>query len=253
VPRYLGSEDPKSPKKLREQRALAALQVLVPELFGKNFRIGTSGSEPDFVCDEASGPLGIEIVEYFSPEQIAGSPLTEQQYLADQVTSHATRVCKQLGLENVLAEVEFTFEERIRKHQVPYLARTIASVIRPVAAGIVQSQTWRGRHLLPPTIAEVWACRRDNIPAPFVGHSWGGTVEAADLDFVQQIIAGKEDKLSIYQSCCSRLWLALIVDPYHVASMAYVPKTFRIKQSKFERVLVLQGWSYTIDILSDAA
>jgi hypothetical protein len=251
--RYRGSEDPGSPKKMREQRVFLTLQALHPDLADKRFRPGTPGREPDFVCEDKAGSVGIEIVEYFTPEPVDGSPIAEQQYLADQVTNRATDICKQLGFQHVLAEVEFTFEERIRPQQLPYLALTVASIIRPVASGELRHETWRGRHVLPPTIGEIWACRRDNIPAPFVGRAWGGSVEQANLDRVRQIITDKEDKLSIYQSHCSRVWLVILVDPYQSASMAYVPTTWRISHSQFERVLVLHGWSYTIDVWNAAA
>ena len=249
--RCRGSEDPRSPKKLREQRVIATVQTLEPRLAGCRFRLGVAGAEPDFVCQSHSE--GIEIVEYFRPEMIGGSSVAKQQYLADQVTRRATAMCKQLGLQRVLAHVEFTFKVEIKPPAVPYLARAVIPLIRPVAEGITPSVTCRDRNILPKPIGEIWACRRDNVPQPFVGRQWGGSVPKADLSHLQDLITHKESKLSIYRRNCSTIWLVILVDPHETASMGYVPPEFRIDQSAFDRILVLQGWSYTIGLWESAA
>lgn len=251
--RYRGSEDPRSPKKLREQRVIAAVQALEPQLAGCEFRLGVPGTEPDFVCRSPHHSEGIEIVEYFRPERIGSSSVVKQQFLADQVTRSATAMCKQLGLQRVLAHVEFTFKVEIRPPAVPYLAQAVIPLIRPVAEGLTSSITCRDRNILPTPIGEIWACRRDNVPQPFVGRQWGGAVPEADLTHLQELITQKESKLSIYRRNCSTVWLVILVDPHETASMGYVPPKFRINRSAFDRVLVLQGWSYTIGLWESAA
>jgi hypothetical protein len=247
-----GIESPNLPKKQRELRVMQSLRQLDAGCANGDFVAGVAGVEPDFVLVRPGRRIGIEIVEYFRPDTVDESPLKEQEYFADCVTAAATNTCKEAGLAHVFAIVDFDFTSRIRKHDVSPLASMLANLVAPVGLGREHKIEFRDELHLPSPIASVWACRRQTVPEPFVGREWGGNVPAIDLAHLDQVIESKERRLAIYRQQCAEVWLAILVDPFHIASMAYVPPDYRLRVSQFERVIVLQGWSHTVELWNAA-
>ncbi|HEX3069741.1 MAG TPA: hypothetical protein VHX14_14325, partial [Thermoanaerobaculia bacterium] len=150
--------------------------------------------------------------------------------------------------KNLWASVEFDQHAKLRKEDVSGIARSIASIVAPAATHQLRTLRVHRRNQLPSGVIDIWAHHRDNVEEPFVGLAWGGRVAPADEIELSKLAERKDKKLAIYRRHCSAVWLLLVVDPYSPASMAYVPSEFRLRNSGFDRVVALQGWSYTIDL-----
>jgi hypothetical protein len=253
VRRHFGSEDPQSPKKRRERRALDAVRALMPALPQGEARDGEAGQEPDFVIQCASGSFGIEVVEYFQPDIHSGLPVRAQEAFLEAVSKAAMTECGHAGLIHVSATVTFDLDLRINKAQVVDVAKCIVDLIRPASSATVPSLRLRNREDLPRGIREIWAHYRPWVEEPFVGISWGGTVPPVDEKTLHELIAEKETKLEqIYRHRCSEVLLIVLVDPYRGPSMAYVPPESRLVTSTFSRVVALQGWSEIVELWNAA-
>jgi hypothetical protein len=247
------TESPDSPKKSREMRVIDALSALDPSAADARVTRGTAGIAPDFVLHCPDGAVGVEVVEYFRPDTVDGSPLREQEWLTNVVASRATQLCRDHGYKEMLGVVEFDFSRRIRRGDVSILAERLAQLAGAVGTGKQRSLDARGRGSLPAPIAKMWVHRRETVEAPYIGLQWGGTVPEVDKRHLLAEIRRKEQKLHIYRRSCSEVWLAVLIDPFRVATSAYVPPQMRLESSSFERVIAVQNWSYTTDLWSTVA
>jgi len=249
----MNSEHLCSPKKLREARAMHGLATLDQLWPTGELRPGVAGREPDFVLETPNGPLGVEIAEYYTPALTTRWRLKERDKLAELILAETTRECNARGISNVFASVEFDDDAEILRKDIPEIIEALASILRPVSSLRLPTLRLRGRARVPRCVADLWAHYREGIDSSFVGRSWGGCVEPVSEQELLRLIAQKEAKLPLYRQHCSAVWLLLIVDQYQPASIGYVPPDYRIAGSTFDRIVVLQGWSYTIDIWRSAA
>ena len=247
-------QDPAEAKKLRERHALDSLQRLHTCFPAGAIRRGLDGREPDFVVESCDSVIGIEVVELFRDELHAGTPIAAQEAFTFEIADAVTVECQKAGLKHVYSSLVFDYRVRLDRNSVTHLASWLIPTLQPVARGERKSLRLISRRELPPGVSEMWAYHRALIEDPYVGPSWGGLVPPAKESAVRRLIAGKEDKRKrIYSKTCSEVWLLIVVDPYKVASMAYVAPVFKLGSANFDRVIVLQGWNNVLDLWNKAA
>jgi hypothetical protein len=248
-----GSEHPDSAKKLRERQAVDVVRRLTHSFPEGDIVLGKAGEEPDFILHSPRGVIGIEVVEYYRPDIHSKLSVKAQEKFTEKVSRIVTAECVRAGLTKVFATITFDYSERLTTTDVGPLARRVVELISPAESPEVPTLRIYFRELLPRGITEIWAHHRPYEQRPFVGVSWGGLVPPIDNEKLLEVIAGKERKLTnIYRHACSEVWLIVLVDPYNVASMAHVPPEFRLSQSRFARVIALQGWTYALDLWGGA-
>jgi hypothetical protein len=252
-PRRRDSKALDSQKKL-EKRAIEAVRAIDPVFPEGEIVPGKAGHEPDFVIETGRGRHGFEIVECFRPSIHAGVPVAAQESFTAEMTRQITRECKRVNLSNVSASVEFDHCVLLAKCDTQRIVRHLVKLIEPVAAGKPPRLRICHSPKLPLGVCDLLAHHRQSIREPFVGLRWGGPVPVVDETALRELIRGKERKFTtIYPRNCSRVWLVVVVNQLTVATMAYVPGSFAISASSFERIVVLQGWSDVIEIWNTAA
>ncbi len=218
-----------SPKKLRERAAVETFKKLLPAFPDGQI---VSGEEPDFTV----GDLGIEVIEYFRPDNVAGSPLQEQEALRHRITTAATNGCK-LANANVFVTAFFNRSERIRKKDVETVATAIVSVAVAFAASAGVQQTINNVGQLP-------ACIDTLVLAGPVGEPFATSTDAVWVseitsDELRTMVIGKEERLSAYRRRCSKVWLLIVVNGFRLSSIAQLPRRLPFVASGFDGVYVL--------------
>ncbi len=241
-------------KQLRERHAVDTLQRLYAAFPSGLIRRGAAGTEPDFIVESEKKQVGVEVVEYFRPDIHEGLPVKAQEIFTAEVAAALTKLCSVAGLRNVSATLTFDYDVRLTKRDIPRLGRWLISELGRVAQGEIASYRVQHRQDLPVGVSEVWAHHRPWADDPYIGVSWGGVVRPASEYALSQLIARKERKLAqIYHESCSEVWLLVLVDPYNVASVAYVAPDYRLTRSTLARVIALQGWNGAIELWNAAA
>jgi hypothetical protein len=237
-------------KKARERHALTAAQELDGHFPRVSFRDGKEGAEPDFVLTLPDGTLGVEIVECFSPDLHRGLSRNAQETFTFKVADKVKTECLRIGISHLSAHLTFDFSVRLRNEEIAPLAKEIVELIKPCGDPSTPRLRFVRRRQLPSAIKEISAHHRPTIPEPFIGLA-SGVPPAAPFDERQlrELLKGKNEKFfRIYQLSCSKTWLLVVVDQYRVACQTYIPPDLRLTESPFDRVIVLQGWSDTLEI-----
>lgn len=221
-------------KKAYEKRATERLKELYPE-FPEG--IIEYDEEPDARVRTQVGCTGIEITDYFRPEQQNGSPLQEQESLTHSVASRASALYPSTE-PPVWATLMFTKDVRLSKRDVNSIAASLVAAVRE-ATGSGRSRVANEGQLPESIDAIVLYPLGVGKTTEFTvaGTTWPPEI---DHDEVARIIAGKERKLPAYRKACAPVWLLIVVNGFRLSSMTSSPAGLENAfQSTFDRVLLL--------------
>jgi len=226
----------------RERQAVEDLQQLFSDFPPGEIE---DGEAPDFLVRSGGACVGIEVCEYFRPERLLGSPLREQEALAQQIAGRATEICVERGASPFWAPLSLEHDVRLHKRDVEHVARAIALAILARHADYI-----RNDGQLPTCVSDIVVHKLGPKHAPsitIIGTTW---LPPLDHEELVRIIAGKEAKLDAYRKKCATVWLLIVVDGFQLSSMTEMPSVLQTMKSSFDRVVLLYD-RRTVAVLAD--
>jgi len=232
-------------KKEAERRYIEAFFQSRPDL-----QVGPvqDEEEPDFLLQESSPMVGVEVTYFTAEQQKWESSPEEQDSLRQRVMQIAQTSYKEAGGRPLEVQVIFRPDCRFRlsKRRAPQLAQELADLVLPQPENISlwqQMPVDTGRDdLLPPEIEGLSTLR---VPTHEHG-GWfdqpgGWTGHATKADIVR-IVAPKELKIPVYRKKCEEIWLLIVFRP--VGDSTYLrpptePLPFSVATS-FDRIFCME-------------
>jgi hypothetical protein len=203
--------------------------------------------DPDFIVQNESGSIGIELTEFLlgsSPD--LGSPVRRNESDHEGILSEACGLYAQRGLPAVSVRVSWLNHsplKRLRRQQISHEIAEIAAANLPQPGFRVELEnTGLPRSLVPEemasiTIAGFTRLNRNDWSAAAAGY----VVSLKPKDIIE-MISLKEPKLAGYKRICSDVWLVCVVEGFRPSSLAG-PKLAvmdHVYETGFAKVLLLR-------------
>lgn len=165
---------------------------------------------PDFLVSDGNRSVGIEITEFFLPQE-PGEPLyQEAESIREHIVSRALSHYRTLGGPPLLIDIEFSNDVRLTKRDVDATARALAE--RIVRLDFVEDEQpgWRQRFSgnMPRGIVEICGGKYRSVENWDFGG--GGWVRPCTHDHIQGIIARKAPLYAAYRQTCDEAILVIV-------------------------------------------
>src|SRR5918997_3241469 len=207
-------------------RGLRASQKATERAYLERFRQNLAGfpegevvssERPDFLIEEQSRRIGIEVIEYHiqEPDEGWGSSMRAREGTEDKVLRMASEQHQSKGLPPVAVQVHWTPHQAFRSLRVQELATSLAALVQEHLPQPGHEATIRHRRhpawsSLPEEVTSLSIDRRIN----FSRNSWtsvrGAFVPTLTPLELQQVMRSKEDKVRSYRQQCREVWLLIV-------------------------------------------
>jgi len=212
--------------KQAEQQALDDLKQLYAEFPDGDIQ---PHEEPDFLVGDR---VGIEVTEYFRPEEVNDTSPQEQEALQHRVAEAAANLWRVGAYPTAVVNVIFRRRSQLRKRTVQEVAEELVSVA-------AQSATM-GRQVssdqLPSDVESLTVYPYKQVAWLVSGALFPPVVDETEL---RRIIAKKESKLSQYRRAAAEIWLLIVISGGRRSSLSELQESFTTFDTAFDRVLVV--------------
>jgi hypothetical protein len=199
---------------------------------------------PDFLCKQRSGVLGVELTQLFKIRNHPNAPQSLESFRT-QIVDCAKKLCEEEGIPPLQVRMWFDFNQTVPKNRISEIKRLSLSL-----AEIVKK--W---HQENPSELRGVRNPSSEIPVPFSnisiirrasGHNWAVNTAAHQLNFptddIQCCINEKNRRYEEYLKRCDECWLLIAVDIFRDSQSFEMPNLIDHRfESKFERVFYMDA------------
>jgi len=234
-------------KDIIEQRFLESFKAACPNFPDGIIHKGTPGIEPDFIIENQSGKIGVELARIYRDDGRDVFGVKAQAQFQERVVAEAKKRFESFTKKRFRVFVTFSERSGINNKNITPLASYLCDEILKTLDKALPTHAHPvklGRAHLHPydeIFSLVQVCDFDK----YLDFSWTrnnvNSVEHINQDVLLSVIERKERKYEsgLYSNCDS-VWLLLYIHFFDPAMDQYIPDVFNfsIRTSNFERIIL---------------
>lgn len=236
-------------QKEKERKFLIEIKNLKPDLLSGDI---IDSESPDFIVDQDSEKLGIEIVEYVRGQNSGESALRRAEVIRQRIIDKANVEFYKTRDEPLWVLFSWYPRKYPRKTDVAKLASVAVSTItNHIPHELFESFEIENKELsqtpLKEFVRKIRVTKVRNKKQALWSSIESGWISVRS-DEIQKIISSKNTKVEKYKKKCEKVWLVIVADGRHISSNVGLENITSNNQysSEFDKVIFYDRFTQNI-------
>lgn len=179
--------------------------------------------QPDFLIENKSDCIGIEVTEAYYEASDNGSPIREQESLERRALKEVESRLTEKGIPSFQINVSFRPHydaKRLTRKRENHFINELTQLIETEIAPLSDQRVSIDFRKLPKELTALYLGSTSTIGQNFVAENMSGGSPSYSSERLQEIINSKNKKVQSYREKCKEIWLLIVADNYNLSSWA---------------------------------